>query len=92
MPRFVRPAFLTVRVPGRQTKTMSPLSSTGHIDADLTVRTPIGAVSRPINIMAGGYNHHGDVDVTISVPRGFAVTTIETGDGTSINIMPTNEA
>jgi len=94
MPRFVRPAFLSVRVPGRATKTMSPITATGYLEADLTLRTPHGVVSRPIVIRAGAYNQKGEIDAMITIPRGFIVDIEAVGPGGAQTIMitPTNEA
>jgi hypothetical protein len=94
MPNFVRPAFLALRSPGRTSKSFSAVRDSGYIEADLTLRTPVGAVSRPIQIRAGVYNLKGEIDALITIPKGFVVEVkpVVPGGARSILITPTNEA
>lgn len=90
MPRFVRPAWLSVE--GRGT---GPRDRRGWLSAQLTLRTADGLVSDGIDIQAGGMSHDGSAMARIDIPKGFSVTVAARGVDTeyafnacSIEIRP----
>lgn len=78
MPRFVRPAYMTLDADGVATQAgTGPRSREGWLSAVLTVRTPQGDVSAPVKISAGGTLGR----VNIEIPAGFRIDTTPTAAG-----------
>lgn len=74
MPRFVRPAYMTLAADGVATQSATgPRAKDGYLSAALTLRDTVGAVSEPIRIDAGGRFTDGTGRAEIRIPRGMAV-------------------
>lgn len=70
MPRFVRPAYMTLRADGVASDAgTGPRTKDGWLSATLTLRTADGLVSDPVGISAGGLRGVASIDI----PASFAV-------------------
>lgn len=84
MPRFVRPAWITIRTDGGTDRETGPRTRDGWTHGSVRLRTPAGTVSERITLAAGGQADDGAGVLMIDIPAGFVgsvVTRVEAVPG-----------